>query len=257
VPPTLDQGLCIRQWDWSETSQTAEVFCRQLGLVRGLAKGSRRPKSVYDGGLEVLTRGEVGVIVRPSSDLALLTEWRLLDVYRPLRKSLAAYHAGLYIADLIHHAIHDQDPHPALYDATVESLTLIAGPADAPPALLKFHWSLLHETGYRPELDIDVSTGEPLTPAQAYAFSPGLGGFLSDSGAATDQGPTWRVRATTLDLLRRLADSGLAGLTGESAETVDSHGVERANRLLASYLRHVLGTEPPTMRVVFGAGLSR
>lgn len=257
MPPVLDQGLCIRQWDWSETSQTAEVFCRTQGLVRGLAKGSRRQKSNYDGGLEVLTRGDVGVIVRPSSDLALITEWRLTDPFRPLRKSLGAYHSGLYIADLIHHAIHDQDPHPELFDAAIESLGLITTAADAPFALLKFHWSLLVETGYRPELDADVATGDQLAPVPAYAFSPALGGFHVESADAApppDAGTTWRVRSQTLDLLRRLSAGGLPGALSPGP---DAQALDRANRLLASYLRHVLGTEPPTMRVVFGSGLSR
>ncbi|MBY0262488.1 MAG: DNA repair protein RecO [Phycisphaerales bacterium] len=256
MPTALDQGLCIRQWEWSETSQTVELFCRESGLVRGLAKGSRRPKSAYDGGLEVLTRGDLGLIVRPSTDLALITEWSVMETFRPIRKSLGAYHAGLYIADLIHHAIHDHDPHPALYDAAVESLRLIQSAADAPYAVLKFHWSLLVDTGYRPELDADVATGERLAPESAYTFSPGLGGFFAQTGGepVQDAGTTWRVRSQTLDLLRRLSGNELVGA---AVGGVEPHAMDRANRLLASYLRYVLGTEPPTMRVVFGSGLSR
>jgi len=256
MPPVLDQGLCIRQWEWSETSQTVEVFCRTHGLVRGLAKGSRRPKSAYDGGLEVLTWGDLGLIVRPSSDLALITEWSVMETFRPLRKSLDAYHAGLYIADLIHHAIHDHDPHPALYDAAVESLRLIQAAADAPFAVLKFHWSLLVETGYRPELEMDVGSGETLERAAAYVFSPGLGGFSAQAGGegVAETGTTWRVRSQTLDLLRRVSSDGLGGAASGGMEP---QALDRANRLLASYLRYVLGTEPPTMRVVFGSGLSR
>ena len=34
-----DQGVCIRHWDFSETSQTVSLFGRSLGVVRGLAKG--------------------------------------------------------------------------------------------------------------------------------------------------------------------------------------------------------------------------
>lgn len=266
MPAIMDEGLCIRQWDWSETSQTAEVFCRQLGVVRVLAKGSKRPKHPYSGGLEILTRGRVGVIVRPTSELALLTEWDLQQTYPALRSSLAVHNAGLYIADLIHHVIHDHDPHTALYDATLECLGILRGVEDVGPALLKFQWSVLVETGYKPELEADMRTGEALTDAAAYAFSPALGGFHADgegSLQSTESSTSWRVRRGTLTLLRRIATAGLSGLSdagrekaagpeGGSAETID-----RANRLLASYVRHVLGIEPPTMPLVFGGRLSR
>jgi hypothetical protein len=55
-------------------------------------------------------------------------------------------------------------------------------------------------------------------------------------------------------LLRALSAGGLEGVArlGAGPETV-----ERANRLLASHLRYVLGTEPPTMGLVFAGKLAR
>lgn len=259
MPATLDEAICIRQWDWSETSQTAALFARAMGMVRVLAKGSRRPKSVYSGGLEILTRGRIGVIVRPRSELALLTEWDLVETFPGLRANLRVHQAGLYIADLIHHVIRDHDPHTPLFDATLECLRLLRGPEDVWAALLKFQWSVLVETGYRPVLDADVRTGEALGMARSYLFSPGLGGVHREDGAGErGEGSAWRVRAGTIELLRRLADSGLAGVAQGTAEGgSDPRAMERAGRLLASYLRYVLGAEPPTMSVVFGARLPR
>ena len=67
-----DDAVCIRQWDWSETSQTVSVFAREHGLLRGVAKGSKRENSRFSGGLEVLTRGEVMAIVKPTAEMANL-----------------------------------------------------------------------------------------------------------------------------------------------------------------------------------------
>jgi DNA repair protein RecO (recombination protein O) len=254
MPATIDEAICIRQWDWSETSQTCALFTRGLGLVRALAKGSRRPKSPYSGGVEILTRGRIGLIVRPNSELALLTEWDLIDMFPALRANLRVHHAGLYIADLIGHSIHDHDPHIALYDATLECLRLLRGPEDVASALLKFQWSVLLETGYKPALDADVRTGEELAPARSYRFSASLGGLAADAGPETGADHAWRVRARTIELLRGLERDGLAGVAAGEHEP---QAVDRANRLLASYVRYVLGAEPPTMGLVFGARLPR
>jgi DNA repair protein RecO (recombination protein O) len=259
MPPVIDEAICLRQWDYSETSQTCSLFTRSLGLVRALAKGSRRPKSPYSGGVEPLTRGRIGVIVRPQSELALLTEWDLAEMFPALRANLQVHHAGLYVADLIGHAIHDHDPHVALYDETLESLRLLQGPEDIGAAMLKFQWSVLLETGYRPVLDVDVQTGEEIGGAPWHMFIPSLGGLSSAAAAEGEEGASaWRVRTGTIELLRGLASGGLEGVASATeGEARDGKSVERANRLLASYLRYVLGSEPPTMGLVFGPRLSK
>lgn len=267
----IDEGLCLRTWDWSETSQTAMVFTRGLGIVRGLAKGAKRPKHPYSGGLEMLTRGRVGVIVRPTSELALITSWDLVETFPALRQSLRVHNAGLYIADVLQHAIHDHDPHATLYDQVIESLRLLAGEPGAAvaegriaPAMLKFQWAALVETGYKPELDTDVRTGEPLDMEKPLAFAPTLGGFVvSDAMPGETPAPNgqWRVRAQTLHLLKQFSGGGLEALVeiggGSGDEPGESLAMERANRLLASYIRYVLAAEPATMPLVFGSNLAR
>ena len=37
-----DIAICVRHWDWSETSQTVSILCREHGLVRAVVKGARR-----------------------------------------------------------------------------------------------------------------------------------------------------------------------------------------------------------------------
>ncbi|MBC7773016.1 MAG: DNA repair protein RecO, partial [Pyrinomonadaceae bacterium] len=150
MPPIMDEGVCVRQWDWSETSQTVTVLCRTLGLARGLAKGAKRATHPFSGGIELLTRGRVGVIHRPSSELAIITEWDLQETFPPLRQSLAAHHVGLYFAELVQHAVHDHDPHERLYDELLLALRHLETPRDRALALRRFQWAVLVETGYMP-----------------------------------------------------------------------------------------------------------
>ena len=53
----------------------------------------------------------------------------------------------------------------------------------------------------------------------------------------------WRVRRSTIELLRGLDESGRVDDADET--TI------RASRLLAAYLREIMGSEPNTMRLVF------
>ena len=42
MPTISDYAICIRRWDFSETSQTVSLFTRESGIIRGLAKGAKR-----------------------------------------------------------------------------------------------------------------------------------------------------------------------------------------------------------------------
>jgi DNA repair protein RecO (recombination protein O) len=251
VPTVHDEAICIRQWDWSETSQTVSLFCRDLGLLRALAKGARRPKAPYSGGIEVLTRGQIGIIVKQSSDMALLTEWDLVEQFPSLRRSLDAHYAALYMTELVHHAVHDHDPHPALYDAMLGGLRTLDDEVPRRTTLLNFQWAILVETGYRPQLDADIRTGEALLAGASFRFSPSLGGVLPDAVPESEAAGTWRVRRETIDILRRLP------LAAAASDAPKLESIERAARLLAAYLRYVLGREPRMLPYLYDRQLPR
>ena len=241
MPTISDTAVCIRHWDFSETSQTVSLLTREHGIIRGLAKGAKREKGAFSGGLDVLTRGHLVAIVRPGRELATLTEWHLQETYRVLRQRLDANRAGLYMADLVHHMLTDQDPHPVLFDALAEALGELTDASRIGMALLMFQWRLLEETGYRPELDRDAESGHRLPEeGEVLAFSPRAGGVVA-SPVGSDY---WRVRRTTVDLLRGMAKGG-------RLEPGDREVVDRANRLLAVYCRELIGSELPTMRWAF------
>jgi DNA repair protein RecO (recombination protein O) len=241
LPTITDTAICIRRWDFSETSQTVSLFTRQYGVIRGLAKGAKREKGNFSGGLDVLTRGEVVAIVKPGKDLATITAWHLQDMYRHLRHHLAANRAALYMVDLVHHMLMDHDPHPHVFDVLEQSLRNLCDLSAIEPALLRLQWAVLGETGYLPELHRDAQTGTPL-PLQAstLAFSTSAGGVVADTAA----GDRWRVRRETIEVLRQVA-------AGELTVGTDMESVRRANRLLAVHFREIIGSEPPAMRWAF------
>lgn len=276
MPIVASESICVRHWDFSETSQTVSLFTRDLGMLRGLAKGAKREHGRFSGGIDLLTRGQMVAIVRSGRELATLTDWDLLESFRHLRERLDANRAGFYMAELCTRMIADEQPHPRSYDALVAALRGLAEPAGVDPALLRFQWALLEDCGYRPSLDAAPGT-------DALAFSPQAGGVVAAGAAA----PAWPVRRETIELLRRVAEEAQGGnpvaaeRTGsvggalgakepatvppEAPAGVEPIGVDpprsaldaetsrRANRLLAAYLRELLGFEPPTMAGVFGA----
>ncbi len=253
-----DHAFCIRHLDWSETSQVVALLTREHGQVRGLAKGSKRmsPSSIarFSGGIELLTRGEVVGIVKPSAELATITEWDLQESYPHLRSDLTAHRLALYAADLAHAMVAEQDAHPRVFDALAQLFDGVREAASGGAALLRYQWVVLEDCGYRPELELDAETGEPLGAAASYLFDARAGGLRVAKGldvpAANGSGP-WRVRRETVEMLRSVA----RGEEVQSAKPQAAQATERANRLLCVYIRAILDRALPTMSFVLGESL--
>ncbi|GAB4387192.1 MAG: hypothetical protein Kow0022_18590 [Phycisphaerales bacterium] len=233
-----DIGICVRHWDWSETSQTVSVLTRRHGVVRGLAKGSRRERSTFSGGIELLTEGELQAVVKSDRGLATLTGWDLREPFRGLRERLGAFYAGMYMADLVQHLVLDSDPHSDVYDALRNGLAALCNSGVDGPAsrrvVLRFQWALLAGVGMKPDLERDVATGGDLPSGDVIRFIPGLGGFSGGIGPDDHQNG-WKVRRSTFGALQSLAAGD--ALPGESEP------VERAMRLLGAYVHYLLGKE--------------
>jgi recombinational DNA repair protein (RecF pathway) len=260
-----EEGLCVRVWDWSETSQTMLIFTRGLGMVRCVAKGAKRANAPFSGGVEVLTRGELVVSTRAfekdAQALATLASWDLLETFPAARASVDGFYASMAMLDVVRHAMHDGDPHEGLFDALVESLRGLASePGDAMLAFLA--WRTLHDTGHAPELVLDVVRGGALASAESYAFVPRRGGFTRDGGEVgapggasaeahrgESAGPVWRTRAATLACLREIAmREGVEGAAraGEQAQR-NAPTMHRAARLLLLYFCEMFACDPPAI----------
>lgn len=245
MPRYTDLAICIRDLDWSETSQVVVLLTQNHGKVRALAKGSRRqsPSAVarFSGGINLLNLGQAIFSTRPTTQLAAMTEWDLRADHHHLRTHLPAQWSAMYAADLTHALLADEDPHTGAFAALATLLDELARPAHVSAALLRFQWVLLGEVGYRPELDHDVADGGALPLAKTYSFDPRLGGLTARNGIRDER---WRVRRETVELLRKVAGEPNANLLAD-AETIN-----RANRLLCTYARALLDKELPTMRLV-------
>lgn len=252
MPTYHDEGICVRHWDWSETSQTVTLLTREHGLLRCIAKGSKREKAPFSGGVELLTRAHLTAIIKPSAELAQLTSWDLAEPMHHARRDHARYVACMYCVDLIPRTVHDQDPHPGLFDALATTLAAIAGsdpcdPVHALPAWLTwFQWTLLDETGAKPEVGVDVRSGELLAPAQPVGFAWDLGGLVALPQKGTAPPGIGRIRPGTAKVLRGLdAGTGPEDLAGTPDE------ITRAGRVLAARIRFVIGAEPPALAWVY------
>lgn len=246
MPVVADEGVCLRVWDWSETSQTLAVLTRGHGLLRCVAKGSKRGDARFSGGIEPLTRAEMQVSLPKSDAMSVLASWDLCEIFPGARRTLEGYYAGTTMLDAVYHCVQEHDPHADLYDVLVGGLRALAEVEGPSRGLLAVLWGTLACTGHAPDLTHDTRTGGVLGVHASYVYDARRGGLTTDTPSHAHEPGALRVRGESVGVLRDLE----AGRVVTASRVV----VERVTRLLAHAYREVFAVEPPTFRRLLAPG---
>ena len=154
-----DTAICIRAVDYSETSQIVTFFTRAAGKISAIAKGSKRPKSAFDGPIEIFSYGKIVFSDSNKEKLATLTEFESAyggAGFTNLSKNLPALNSCLFAAELLNNLTHDYDPHTRLFDDFLQFLQNAQeakNKSEMLALLILFQLSLLKEVGLRPVLN--------------------------------------------------------------------------------------------------------
>ena len=201
-------GLIVRSVDVFETSSVVTLFTRELGKVSALAKGARRLKSPFQGGLDLLGVSDIVLLHKASDALDLVTEAAPVERFASLRRDLAALYAGYYIAEILSDLTDSHDAHPKLFDAATITLRHLGEAEWRSRRLLRFELACLRELGLMPTLDTCTHCGVPVEArGDAFAFGLATGGVLCP-GCRPGQPHVATLSGRTLEAIRVLASPG-------------------------------------------------
>jgi DNA repair protein RecO (recombination protein O) len=230
--------------DVFETSLVVTLFTRELGKVSALAKGARRLKSPFQGGLDLLGLCDMVVLHKASEALDLVTEAAPLERFASLRRDLAALYAGYYVAELLAELTDFHDPHPKLFDAAVVTLRHLGDPVLRARRVFRFELACLRELGLMPALDACASCGAAVAGGdgdggQAVAFGLATGGVLCPD-CRPGQPHVATLSGRTLEAIRLLAAPGPAWRDLDPSAATCSP----VRATLGAVLSHLLGRRP-------------
>ncbi|MGC9454866.1 MAG: DNA repair protein RecO [Phycisphaerae bacterium] len=242
-----DEAICLRTVDYSETSQVVTFFTRNGGVVRLIAKGSKRAKSKTGGTLDMLVEGELVYTTGRGESLGNVVEFSESASHSALRQSSQRLNAALYMLELVALSLAEQDPHAEVFDLLHNSLRRTGEPdAPVPAVLAYFQWRLLRLIGLLGDLESCASCGRSADAAGLSHFSPRAGGPVCRSCAAEyeDAKPLSPAAAEGLATL-------VAARAGRRAQLPEPQA-QAVNRLLAYHFTEQLGRRPRMARHVIG-----
>ena len=174
----VTDGIVLSRFDLGEADRVLTMITPELGKIRIIAKGVRRPTSRLGGSLEPFAELNVGLARGRTFDV--VTEVRVGHAWLRLRDSLESAATAWYIAELADRSLeerHEAEPLYALLRRAYELLD--AGMAPGRVA----RWYEMHladELGQRPEVDRCVECDRMLEATGSFRWVPPLGGVLCD-----------------------------------------------------------------------------
>ncbi|MFQ6036354.1 MAG: DNA repair protein RecO, partial [Sedimentisphaerales bacterium] len=124
---------------------------------------SKRPKSAFDGPIEILSFGKIVFSNSNREKLATLTEFQQQGI-TGLPKNLFAFNCCLFAAELLNKLTNDYDPHPGLFDSFLRFLQDVNERRETKDErravislLILFQLALLKEIGLQPVLNYCVN----------------------------------------------------------------------------------------------------
>jgi DNA repair protein RecO (recombination protein O) len=235
---TKDIAICIRAIDYSETSQIVTFFTRANGKISAIAKGSKRPKSAFDGPIEILSQGRIVFSDSSKERLATLTEFEQQPGLVCRIRDLFTLNCSLFAAELVNRLTNDYDPHPGLFDSFHHFLQRANEHREVLSLLIQFQLILLKEIGLQPVwshcVNCKTRYERPATSDEFYFSSSANGLICRDCEASfPDKIRLSRDASACLADVKRICESEEATL-------------QEIEKVLVSYFTELLG-RPPRM----------
>lgn len=189
------EAIILKRTDFGEADRILTLFTPDLGKLRAIAKGARKPSSRKSGHIELFTYSML--LLAKGRHLDVVTQADTLDAFMPLRVSLERLGYAYYLAELLDRFSEEGDPasrvssfsrsstvsdvaaeNRPIFDLLLHSLRWL-GDVGSDPALLAryFELHLLQHVGYQPQLFHCVNCGSPIEPVENF-FSSEAGGVI-------------------------------------------------------------------------------
>jgi DNA repair protein RecO (recombination protein O) len=227
------EGVVLKRTDFGEADRLLTLFSPELGKVKAVAKGARKPQSRKTGHVELFMRSKF--LIAEGRDLGIVTQAETIDTYAPLREDLVrATYAG-YFVELLDRFTVEEDPHRDMYDLLVRSLGCLADGGDPLLAARYFELRLLSLAGFQPRLFNCVSCGEAIREEDQF-FSAELGGLLCPNDRPADM-RSLPVSAAAVKVMRYLQTRPPDAVYALRLPPPLLHEIER---VMHAYLTHTL-----------------
>lgn len=245
-PRQHTEAIVLRLLDYGESDRIVTFSTADFGKIRGIAKGARQSRKRFANALEPFCHSRMIFSRKNPDGLALIEGCDVLSHFPAIRSDLEKTLAASCLIELTDHFTPEDKRNESSFFLLLEFLRLLEGAAMGDALLRFFEIRLLRISGYDPVLDRCLCCQKPVGNQATYRFDIAKGGLTCNlCGLGNREGiPVSLGTIRTLLLGREMETKRLAGLL------LSEQSADECGRLLAHFIRHILGRELKSVHVL-------
>ena len=227
------EAIVLKRIKLGEADRILTLYTADLGKIKAVAKGTRRPKSKLGGHVELLTHSLL--MLARGRNLDIITQAQTIDNFLALKDDLGRISYSLYILELVDSFTAEHIENRRLFSLLLDTLHRLSQAEDGESVLRYFELHLLDHLGYRPRLQQCAGCSAPLQPATNFFSSSQGGALCHDCGY---QEPI--ARPLSLNALKVLRLWQECDYATASRVRINSQLSSELEQVLREYIRYLL-----------------
>jgi len=178
----VTDAINLKSYNLSEADKIVVMYSKEKGLIKGVAKGVKKPKSKLGARMDLLVANKL--MLYKGKNLDTICQAEALNTFNKTRQNMDKIFYSIYITEVVNNFGVENDPcSKETYDLLYKALEKIADAEDKVGiliAVIKFQLKMMVISGFGIELDTCLCCAELIKEENMY-FSPKMGGIICKS----------------------------------------------------------------------------
>lgn len=174
-------AINLKSYDLSDADKIILMYSRDKGLIRGVAKGVKKPKSKLGARMDSLIANTL--MFAKGKSLDRICQAQSINTFKESRHDIDKLMCSSYISEIVSNFGIEEDPcSKEVYDLLYKALDKISrseSKKDILIAVIKFQLKMMLISGFSLELDSCLCCGERVLNENMY-FSQDMGGIICE-----------------------------------------------------------------------------
>lgn len=175
----VTDAINLKSYNLSEADKIIVMYSKDKGLIKGVAKGVKKPKSKLGARMDLLVANKL--MLYKGKNLDRICQAEALNTFHKTRQNMDKIFYSMYVSEVVSNFGIEDDPCSAeVYELLYKALDKISAAESLVEiliAVIKFQLKMMQISGFGIELDCCLKCGEPIKDSNMY-FSAQMGGII-------------------------------------------------------------------------------
>lgn len=175
----VTDAINLKSYNLSESDKIIVMYSKDKGLIRGVAKGVKKPKSKLGARMDLLVANKL--MLYKGKTLDRICQADVLNTFNKTRRDMDKIFYSMYVSEVVSNFGVEDDPcSEEIYELLYKALNKISDSETKEEmliAVIKFQLKMMQISGFGIEFDTCLCCREPIAEENMY-FSSRMGGVV-------------------------------------------------------------------------------